>query len=463
MWLRCGSSYFPCGSPGDVTAGRQLPSRNVRERLCSRFVRTLPSIAGEMSPVSRGSQGLLLLATLVLLQAGQRGAEAASVPPADTDPSPSPPKPKTQNDIEEFVKKLEYEAQGGIDNSLDGFVDVVDFNLLSDVVADDVQAGLDEEFAVVDSELGEKAAVPANKTSDPSRSRQLSLIYQGVYAPDARFNAFADGVMVNMVAEMKRKRMDPLYFRVYDRGVVEHVSTQSTRGGRRDEPSAVSSSFADASSDTSQSSSRSNSRRGRQSGNAIGGGVIRGLTNVRRFGNAEVQVAGNTTLVRGHWLTGPLDLIIDYRGSPGITRVRTGIQAVQFDTLTTVDRYGAEMAEYQLISPLFDFMPYYGNRTLAQQRTTELVVRHLFSNASFMSLLMRDAFEIASYDKIIPQFGTEANYYTVLKYLFNNGPGASSRSPPAARGVSLPGVPSAIAEYLAGVARQAKSTLETLG
>lgn len=114
-------------------------------------------------------------------------------------------------------------------------------------------------------------------------------------------------------------------------------------------------------------------------------------------------------------------------------------------------------------SPLFDFMPYYGNRTLAQQRTTELVVRHLFSNASFMTLLMRDAFEIASYDKIIPQFGTEANYYTVLKYLFNNGPGASSRSPPAARGVSLPGVPSAIADYLAGVARQARSTLETLG
>ncbi|ROT77755.1 hypothetical protein C7M84_003562 [Penaeus vannamei] len=121
------------------------------------------------------------------------------------------------------------------------------------------------EFTVVDSALGEKEAVPANKTSDPSRSRQLSLIYQGVYAPDARFNAFADGVMVNMVAEMKRKRMDPLYFRVYDRGVVEHVSTQSTRGGRRDEPSAVSSSFADPSSDTAQSSSRSNNRRGRGS------------------------------------------------------------------------------------------------------------------------------------------------------------------------------------------------------
>ncbi|XP_047489554.1 uncharacterized protein LOC125039543 isoform X3 [Penaeus chinensis] len=463
MWLRCGSSYFPCGSPGDVTAGRQLPSRNVRERLCSRFVRTLPSIAGEMSPVSRGSQGLLLLATLVLLQAGQRGAEAASVPPADTDPSPSPPKPKTQNDIEEFVKKLEYEAQGGIDNSLDGFVDVVDFNLLSDVVADDVQAGLDEEFAVVDSELGEKAAVPANKTSDPSRSRQLSLIYQGVYAPDARFNAFADGVMVNMVAEMKRKRMDPLYFRVYDRGVVEHVSTQSTRGGRRDEPSAVSSSFADASSDTSQSSSRSNSRRGRQSGNAIGGGVIRGLTNVRRFGNAEVQVAGNTTLIRSHYVYGPLNIELVFNTDKGVKTINSTLGAVAAHAVTGLHSNSSKLIDFIIDSPLFDFMPYYGNRTLAQQRTTELVVRHLFSNASFMSLLMRDAFEIASYDKIIPQFGTEANYYTVLKYLFNNGPGASSRSPPAARGVSLPGVPSAIAEYLAGVARQAKSTLETLG
>ena len=49
----------------------------------------------------------------------------------------------------------------------------------------------------------------------------MSPIYQGVYVPDGRFNAFVDGVMVNMVAEMKRRRMDPLYFRVLDRGVVE--------------------------------------------------------------------------------------------------------------------------------------------------------------------------------------------------------------------------------------------------
>ena len=32
---------------------------------------------------------------------------------------------------------------------------------------------------------------------------------------------------------------------------------------------------------------------------AIGGGVVRGLTKIRRFGNAEVQVAGNSTLVSG--------------------------------------------------------------------------------------------------------------------------------------------------------------------
>ena len=66
-------------------------------------------------------------------------------------------------------------------------------------------------------------------------------------------------------------------------------------------------------------------------------------------------------------------------------------------------------------------MPYFGNRTLAQQQTTELVVRHLFSNASFMTLLMKDSFEIASYDKIIPQFGADDNYYSVLKYLFSTG------------------------------------------
>lgn len=363
--------------------------------------------------------------------------------------------PNSPDEIEAFVKRLEYEATNGADYSVNGLVKV-DLNLLDDdVIADDIQGGLEEEFEVVDSTLGERRSPSKNGTAGPT-SRQLSLIYRGVYAPDSRFNAFADGVMVNMVAEMKRKRMDPLYFRVYERGVVEHVAARAGREGRRDEPMAVSSIFAEGS-DTL--------REGRQTGNAIGGGVIRGLTNVKRFGNAEVQIAGNTTLVRGHWLTGPLDLIVDYRAPSGITRVRTGLQAVQFDSLTTVDRFGAEMSDFQIISPLFDYMPYYGNRTLSQQKTTELVVRHLFSNTSFMSILMRDSFEIASYDKIIPQFGTESNYYSVLKYLFNGTPGKSGGNgrashPPTARGINIPGVPSAVAAYLADAA---KSALKTLG
>lgn len=116
-----------------------------------------------------------------------------------------------------------------------------------------------------------------------------------------------------------------------------------------------------------------------------------------------------------------------------------------------------------ITSPLFDYMPYYGNRTLIQQHTTELVVRHLLSNASFMTLLLRDAFDMASYDKIIPQFGTESNYYSVLKYLFNGEPGAGGRSHPLPKGVSIPGVPSAVAAYLSSVAQTASTSLETLG
>lgn len=71
-------------------------------------------------------------------------------------------------------------------------------------------------------------------------------------------------------------------------------------------------------------------------------------------------------------------------------------------------------------SPLFQLMPYIGNRTEGQQEVTEEVVRHLFSNVSFMAWLLRDAFEIASYDKIIPQFGTDSSYYSVLQYLLNH-------------------------------------------
>lgn len=65
-------------------------------------------------------------------------------------------------------------------------------------------------------------------------------------------------------------------------------------------------------------------------------------------------------------------------------------------------------------------MTYTGNRTDHQQNVTDKVVQHIFSNVSFMSVLLRDAFEVASYDKIIPQFGTDSSYYSVLQYLLSH-------------------------------------------
>lgn len=45
---------------------------------------------------------------------------------------------------------------------------------------------------------------------------------------------------------------------------------------------------------------------------------------------------------------GPLTIIVDYRGEPSITRVRTELNSVQFDALTSVDRLGAEKADFRL-------------------------------------------------------------------------------------------------------------------
>jgi len=157
----------------------------------------------------------------------------------------------------------------------------------------------DESKSFPQNVLGDKEDVV--HSSEPKQygrknrsNRNLSPIYQGVYIPDKRFNAFVDGVMVNMIAEMRRRRMDPLYFRVLDKdGKVEHVPTH--RGARQ-------------------------SRQRNQE--AIGGGVIRGLSRIRRFGNSEVQVAGNSTLVRSHYIIGPLDLEISY-GTPEDTKVIT--------------------------------------------------------------------------------------------------------------------------------------------
>ncbi|XP_053631041.1 uncharacterized protein [Cherax quadricarinatus] len=364
------------------------------------------------------------------------------------------------NEIEAFVKKLQYEAVNGVDNRVDGEAVSVNLNLLpDDVIAEDILDGLQEEFSSVGEmtlfmyvykELSDNSTKSVNSTTNGPQSRQLSLIFQGVYAPDARFNAFVDGVMINMVAEMKRKRMDPLYFRVYDRGIIEHVTTSEVRGSRQDESTTV-------------SSVNSASKNGRQRGSAIGGGVIRGLTNVKRFGNAEVQIAGNLTLVRSHYVYGPLNIELVFQTDKGVKTINSTLTAVAAHAVTEVNDNSSKLIDFIIDSPLFDYMPYYGNRTLAQQQTAELVVRHLFSNASFMATLLRDAYELASYDKIIPQFGTESNYYSVLKYLFKGTPSASGRSQPLDQEASIVGVPSAIATYLADTVHSAPVILRNLG
>jgi len=173
-------------------------------------------------------------------------------------------------------------------------------------------------------------------------NRNLSPIYQGVYIPDKRFNAFVDGVMVNMIAEMRRRRMDPLYFRVLDKdGKVEHVPTH--RGARQ-------------------------SRQRNQE--AIGGGVIRGLSRIRRFGNSEVQVAGNSTLVRSHYIIDPLDLEISY-GTPEDTKVITS-------TIPSIAGHGVveianHISEFKALDFLID-SPEESEIPLVDRRTTASVV-----------------------------------------------------------------------------------------
>lgn len=239
------------------------------------------------------------------------------------------------NEIEEYVKRLEYAARegngatytvAGLDGSEKGVQ--VDLNLLpDDVIVRDIEEGLEEEFALVDEAQGEKEE-RRNTTAEALESRQRSLIYRGVYFPDSRFNAFADGVMVNMVAEMKRKAMDPLYFRVYSKGIIEHVPVP---GSSSTTSPSSSSTFASAS--ASSSSSATSRRRGRQARNTIGGGVIRGLTNVKRFGSAEVQVAGNVTLVRSHYVLGPLNLDIIFNTTMGVRAVNSTLEALAAHTV----------------------------------------------------------------------------------------------------------------------------------
>ncbi|XP_068203173.1 uncharacterized protein [Palaemon carinicauda] len=284
-------------------------------------------------------------------------------------------------DIEEFVKALEYEASNGDDKLLDGSTKIT-FNLLDDdAIGYQIQDGLEEEFAVVDEALGETSNSTATEKPGPT-SRQLSLIYQGVYAPDSRFNAFADGVMVNMVAEMKRKRMDPLYFRVYDRGIVEHVTATPGRRGKEDNSTSVS----------SLDGKNSTSRRGRQSGNAIGGGVIRGLTNTKRFGNAEVQIAGNTTLVRTHYVLGPLNIELVYNTDKGVKTINSTLGALATHAVAGLKDNSSKLIDFIIDSPSDYEVRLVGTKSRKFQLISRSAIRRLFKPTGTLERRLKQQF-----------------------------------------------------------------------
>ncbi|KAK7065456.1 hypothetical protein SK128_007469 [Halocaridina rubra] len=341
-----------------------------------------------MSPLSRGRNygsetqslifGIFLLGHFILISTM---TQAFTVPPTD-DPKIKVINADSPDDIEAFVKRLEYQAANGGDNSLDD-LGKIDFHLLSDdVIASDIQDGLQEEFEVVDMKLGDQRNPGKNATARPT-SRQLSLIYQGVYAPDARFNAFADGVMVNMVAEMRRKRMDPLYFRVYDRGIIEHVAARAGREGRRDEPTAVSSVFARDSPML---------REGRQNGNAIGGGVIRGLTNVKRFGNAEVQIAGNTTLVRSHYVYGPLNIELIFHTDKGVKTINSTLGALATHSVAGLNNNSSKLMDFIIDSPAEYEIRLIGAKSRRYQRISQSAILRLFKPTGRLERRMKQQF-----------------------------------------------------------------------
>jgi len=278
----------------------------------------------------------------------------------------------TTKDIEDFVKQLEYETLNGLDNSLT--LVPVDLNLLDDeLIADNVLQGLQEEFEQADAEIGERKNNTENRRNQThqmrkeelTRARQLSLIYQGVYAPDARFNAFVDGVMVNMVADMRRKRMDPLYFRVYDRGIIEHVSTRSGRSDQLGE----------------KLQTKSNSRTKRQSssnGSAIGGGVIRGLTSIKRFGNAEVQLAGNVTLVRSHFVFGPLNIELIFQTLHGPKSINSTLSAVAGHAVTQITNSTSRLSDFIIDSPARHEVRLLGDKSELHRRISTSSIFRVF-------------------------------------------------------------------------------------
>ncbi|XP_018025118.1 uncharacterized protein LOC108680738 [Hyalella azteca] len=244
--------------------------------------------------------------------------------------------------IKEIADRLHYTISNQPPTPGADRLTVVNLDLLpDDVIADDVEAGVQDEFDNVDKELGD---APENLTLPEHHiNREMSLMYQGVYVPDARFNPFVDGILVNMVAEMRRRQMDPLYFRVLKGGGVEYVPTRR----KEDKPT-------EADAGPGQAPEKLQSERlkdEKPKREPIGGGVIRGLTRIKRFGNAEVQTSGNATLVRSHCIFGPLTVEFVFDTTTGVQIINTTLTALAGHGLARVNSTDAQFLDFIIDSP----------------------------------------------------------------------------------------------------------------
>ncbi|KAF2347098.1 hypothetical protein FHG87_022146 [Trinorchestia longiramus] len=249
--------------------------------------------------------------------------------------------PMTAATAQEILRRLHYTLSNQNPSSGEEQLTVINLDLLpDDVIATDVEDGVQDEFDNVDRVLGDDLDSQTNSTLPEHRiNRQMSLIYQGVYVPDARFNPFVDGVMTNMITEIKRKQMDPLYFRVHKGGGVKHVPTRQKQGTPKSTEGRVS----------GRSSAHSRPELPKEKNfkqEPIGGGVIRGLTRIKRFGNAEVQTVGNATLVRSHYVLGPLDVEFVFETTNGVRLINSTLTALPGHGLARVNATSAEFLDF---------------------------------------------------------------------------------------------------------------------
>ncbi|XP_043203941.1 uncharacterized protein LOC122371582 [Amphibalanus amphitrite] len=245
-----------------------------------------------------------------------------------------------------------------------------------------------------------------------------SIIYQGLYIPDARFNTFADGIITNMVAELRADNLDPVYFRVNGRGSVTahenvHGRDNSNNGvgitavtdplarlmgtesdgvvarGRRD-----------------ASTGRHRSKRQLAPTRAYSTALLEGLTNINRRGDVEVQVASNITLVRGRWLLGPLIYRVNfYESRFAVRSLATEIPPIQMDTVTQISYIGADMADFVLGCPLMASLRYRGNVTTSDTDRANTALHNLFQFDSFLYDAARDKFKSSSHARL-PLYST---------------------------------------------------------